>query len=246
MRRRTGLRLSKRNLINTLQVAIIIIIMDRDFQIYRQGSATGWMIVAIAGITLFLVALASGIWVYTLYSEQKTDVNGKIDLAVAAAVKKQSEEDEIKFQESFKNPRVEFVGPFEYGRVSFMYPKTWSVYVDKDGSDRGNYEAYLHPVSVPPTTKKESRYAMRLEILNKNLDDVVKQYEAKLKKGELKSSSVEFNSYTATRIDGLFEKELRGSVVLMRARDKTIRFSTDADLFKPDFEAVLNTLEYIE
>lgn len=45
---------------------------------------------------------------------------------------------------------------------------------------------------------------------------------------------------------GTFEKELRGSVVLMKVRDKTIRFSTDADTFKPDFQTILGTVKISE
>ena len=201
---------------------------------------------AICGVTLFLVASALGVWALLAYTEQKADVDGKISLAVAAGVKKQAEEDEAKFQESYKNPRIEFVGPSEYGRLSFMYPKTWSVYVEKDGTDRGDYKAYLHPVSVPSISGKDSRYALRVEILNKNFDDTLKQYESQLKKGELKSSNVEYNGNAATRLDGAFSKELRGAVVLMKVRDKTIRLSTDADSFKPDFDTLLGTVKFVE
>lgn len=238
--------MNTRNLINPLRVSIIIIIMNTTSHIFRRGSATGWMIMAICGITLFLVASALGVWALLAYTEQKADVDGKISLAVAAGVKKQAEEDEAKFQESYKNPRIEFVGPSEYGRLSFMYPKTWSVYVEKDGTDRGDYKAYLHPVSVPSISGKDSRYALRVEILNKNFDDTLKQYESQLKKGELKSSNVEYNGNAATRLDGAFSKELRGAVVLMKVRDKTIRLSTDADSFKPDFDTLLGTVKFVE
>lgn len=220
--------------------------MNITLHMFQRGSATGWMVAAVFGITLFFATSALGVWVLLAYTEQKADIDGKISLAVAAGVKKQSEEDEAKFQESYKNPRIEFVGPSEYGRVSFMYPKTWSVYIEKDGSDRGDYKAYLHPVSVPPVSSDDSRYALRLEIINKNFEDVLKQYESQLKKGELKSSNVEYNGNSVARLDGAFSKELRGVAVLMRVRDKTIRFSTDADIFKPDLEAVLDTVKYVE
>ena len=78
------------------------------------------------------------------------------------------------------------------------------------------------------------------------MDTVLNDYQSRLKKGELTSSSTEFNGISATRIDGTFEKELRGSVVLMKVRDKTIRFSTDADTFKPDFQAILSTVKISE
>ena len=95
-------------------------------------------------------------------------------------------------------------------------------------------------------SNKESRFALRIEVLNSDYDKVLGQYASLLKKGDLVSSSVEYNGNSATRLDGAFSKELRGSVVLMKVRDKTIRFSTDADTFKPDFQAVLETVKYVE
>lgn len=35
-------------------------------------------------------------------------------------------------------------------------------------------------------------------------------------------------------------------MVLMKVRDKTIRFSTDADTFKPDFQTILSTVKISE
>jgi len=214
--------------------------------LYRSGAASGWMITAIAGITLFLLVSVAAVWLFLAYSEQKTDVEGKLKVAVAEAKKEQSEEDRKQYLEESKNPRLEFVGPADYGRVSFMYPRNWSAYVDKDGSDRGDYKAYLHPSVVPSVSSRESRFALRLEILNQDFDAVLKQYEQLLKKGDLTSSTPEFNGNASTRIDGAFTKELRGSVVLMKVRDKTIRFSTDADTFKPDFQAILDTVKFVE
>lgn len=212
----------------------------------QRGSVDGWMISTIGAVVLFLIAGSLAIWAYMQYSQEKSNVDSKVALEVAKAKSEQAEADQKKFSEEAKNPRVEFVGPTEYGRVSFMYPKTWSVYINKDGSDRGTYEAYLHPVSVPSVSNSASRFALRLEIINKNFNDVLKEYDSKIKKGELTSSSVEFNGISATRIDGTFDKDLRGSVALMSVRDKTIRFSTDADTFKVDFETILSTLKIAE
>lgn len=230
----------------TLLRSISIISPMKTSSNYKKGSANPWMIVAIGGLVLFLVAGAAAVWFFLQYKEQKTDVDGKIKVAVAEGKREQMEIDDKNFQEKYKDPRLEFVGPAEYGRVSFMYPRTWSVYVDKDGSDRGDYNAFMHPVSVPPVASKDSRFALRLEIINKDYDTVLKTYEGLLKKGDLTSSTPEFNGNASTRLDGAFSKELRGSAVLMRVRDKTIRFSTDADTFKPDFEAVLNTVKFIQ
>ena len=213
---------------------------------YEQGSVDGWMIGTIGTLVLFLIAGALAIWVYMMYVQEKSDVDGRIQLAETKARSEQSEVERKKFAEEAKNPRIEFVGPSEYGRVSFMYPKTWSVYVDKDGSDRGDYKAYLHPEIVPSVSNSASRFALRVEVLNSDFDKILAQYASVLKKGDVVSSSVEYNGNSVTRLDGAFSKDLRGSVVLMRVRDKTIRFSTDADVFKPDFQTILDTVKYVE
>ena len=218
--------------------------MTRDKS--ERGSVNGWMVGTIGCLILFLIAGSLAIWAYMQYSREKSSVNSKVAIKVAEGKREQAEYDWRKCSDDAKNLRVEFVGPTEYGRVSFMYTKTWSVYIANDGSDRGDYKAYFHPVSVPSITNKNSRFALRLEIINKNMDTVLNEYQSRLKKGELTSSSTEFNGISATRIDGTFEKELRGSVVLMKVRDKTIRFSTDADTFKPDLQTILSTVKISE
>lgn len=213
---------------------------------FYQGSVDGWMIATIGFVVLFLVAGALGAWAYISYDDLRADVDAKIQQEVTEGKREQSDADYKKYQEESKNPRIEFVGPAEYGRVSFMYPRTWSVYIEQDATDRKNYVAYLHPVAVPSISNKDSRFALRLEILNKDYDEVVKEYADRLKKGELTSSTPEYNGIATTRFDGAFSKEVRGAAVLMRVRDKTVRFSTDADTFKPDFQTILETVKLAE
>ena len=132
--------------------------MTRDKS--ERGSVNGWMVGTIGCLILFLIAGSLAIWAYMQYSREKSSVDSKVAIEVAKGKSEQAESDQKKFSEEAKNPRIEFVGPAEYGRVSFMYPKTWSVYIGNDGSDRGDYKAYLHPVSVPSTTNKNSRFAL--------------------------------------------------------------------------------------
>lgn len=200
------------------------------------------MIAAIALLVLFLAAGATAIWAYVNYTDQKTNVDGKISLAEAAAKKVQAEEDEKKFAEREKNPRREFVGPTEYGRLSFDYPKTWSAYVSNDGTDRSRYEAYLNPISIPQLDRQDTRVALRIVILNEDYEEVVDQYADLVKDGALRSSNVDINGNSGVRLDGAFDKNIRGSMVILRVRDKTVTLRTDADTFRPDFDEVLKTV----
>lgn len=210
----------------------------------ERGAING-LVVAISLVGLAAVALAAlSVWLFIQYNEQKTNVDGKIAVAEAEARRAQSETDEQKFSEREKEPNREFVGPDDYGRLTFSYPKTWSVYVDNDASRGGVYEAYLNPVTVPPVNGAGQRFATRVVIEDKDYDQVLSTYESRVKAGELKSSTVSANGTTGTRYDGEFSKDIRGSVVIFKLRDKTISLFTDANTFKPDFDKLIKTIGF--
>ena len=215
--------------------------------IYRHNNEKGGIsgsLIAIIGLgVLVLVAGSFAIWAYVNYSEQKTDVDGKISLAVATAKKEQGDVDEVKFSEREKEPNRQFVGPDDYGRLTFDYPKTWSVYVAKDVSKGGTYEAYLNPVTVPPVSSTQ-QYSLRVLIEEKDYDQVVKTYESLVKKGDLRTTAASANGNSGTRLDGNFTKDIRGSAVIYKVRDKTLTLRTDADTFKPDFENIIKTINF--
>ena len=151
--------------------------MNKNF---KRGAIQGSTI-AIILLALALIAAGSiGIWSFINYREAQTNLDGKIDLAVSEAEKKQADADETKFAEREKEPNYEFAGAADYGHVGFMYPKTWSAYVAADGSDGKDYFAYLHPVTVPPvptSSKVQQRFALRVAIYNSPMDEVLKEYE---------------------------------------------------------------------
>jgi hypothetical protein len=212
---------------------------------YKQqyGGISGSMIAIIGLIVLVLGSGSAAIWAYVNYNEQKTNVDGKIDLAVAEAKKEQSDVDEEKFAEREKEPNRQFVGPEDYGRLTFMYPKTWSVYVARDVSKGGSYEAYLNPVTVPPVSNTQ-QFSLRVLIEQEDYDKVVSSYESDVEKGELRSSAASANGHNGTRLDGNFSKDIRGSAVIYKIRDKTLTIRTDADTFKPDFEKIITTIDF--
>lgn len=216
---------------------------------FEKGAANGWMIAAIGLIVAVLVAGSFAIWGMLNYQEQKTNVNEKIAIAVAEGKKDQADADEEKFAEREKEPRREFASPDDYGRLSFTYPKTWSVYVDADptaDSRFKDYEAYLNPILVPPIKIKDQRFATRVSIMNTNYDDYLAKQDRKIEKGELRSSPVTINGENGVRLDGNFSKDIRGSAVIFKVRDKTAVVQTDADTFKHDFNDLIKTIKFIK
>lgn len=211
----------------------------------QQGAVSGSLI-AIILISLASLLLAGlSVYLFLQYNEQKTNVDGKIALAEADARRQQQEVDDSKFAEREKEPNREFVGPDDYGRLTFSYPKTWSVYVEKDVSKAGGtYQAYLNPVVVPPVGSSGQQFALRVEIENDDFNDVVASYDSKVKSGDLKSSATSSNGVNGTRLDGSFDDNRRGAVVIYKLRDKTISVFTDANTFKPDFENIIKTIKF--
>lgn len=210
---------------------------------YEYGGISGSMIAIIGLSVLVVVAGSLAIWAYMSFNEQKTNVDGKIELAVAAAEKAQADKDEVKFAEREREPNRQFVGPDDYGRVTFDYPKTWSVFEATDISRGGSYEAYLNPVAVPPLGERR-QFALRVTIEEKDYDQVVKSYEELVKKGDLRNTPVSANGHNGTRLDGSFSKDIRGAAVIYKIRDKTLTLRTDADTFKPDFEKLIKTIDF--
>lgn len=214
---------------------------------YERGAINGSSI-AIAALTLLVIMFgAFGVWSYLNYAEQKANVDEKITEASAAAVLLSSEELQNKFEAAEKEPMRQFLGPSDYGRLTFDYPKTWSAYQASDISGGGGvtYEAYLNPIVVPPVSDK-TKFALRITIEQKIFDKAVEVYAPLVKKGSLKSSVYSDGTHTGTRLEGNFNKDIIGTAVLIKMRDRTLTIRTDGDVFKTDYEAILKTVSFNE
>lgn len=217
--------------------------MKKTLRKNEHGGVTGSLIaIILLGLGMVLL-IGLAIYLYIQYNEQKTNVDGKVELAVAEARRDQSEQEAEKYAEREKNPNRDFIGPEDYGRVAFKYPKTWSLYVDKDASKGGTFSAYFNPVKVPSVSTSQ-RYALRVLIEDKDYATVLKTYEGKVKRGDLKSGVTSSNGESGTRYDGAFSTNIRGAVVVYKVRDKTLSIFTDANTFKPDFEEIIKTIKF--
>jgi hypothetical protein len=209
----------------------------------EKRQVNGWLVATIILILVTTVLVALSVWLYFNFNEQKTNVDGKIETAVSAAKKNQVNLDNIKQTESEKLPNRQFVGPDDYGRVAFDYPKTWSVYIAQDATDGGTFEAYLNPVTVPPVSSSQ-QYALRVTIEQRDYDKAIASYNTSVKNGDLKASSVVADGNNGTRLDGSFSKDVRGSAVIFKIRDKTLTIQTDATTFTSDFNKLVATIKF--
>lgn len=189
-------------------------------------------------LAVFVVGLgAFGIWSFLNYQDQKNNVDAKVTAAVADAKRQQSAEDEQLFAEREKEPTRQLVGPEDLGRVTLNYPKTWSVLITKDGSNN-QYEVYMNPgVVLAPASK--NIYALRVIVEGKSYESIVAEYQDLVKKGDLKATPIAIEGKNGTRLDGNFSKDVQGSMVIFKVRDKTLRVFSESRTFQADFDNII-------
>ncbi|MCQ2570663.1 MAG: hypothetical protein MJ154_00195 [Candidatus Saccharibacteria bacterium] len=198
-------------------------------------------------IVVCLIAAAAIVFAvifFMQYNELKANYDSDKGLAVAEAVKIQEDADNASFAEREKLPFYSFTGPSDYGSISFQYPKTWNVYVESDGSNNSDFKAYFKPTQVDPIKNKDSRYALRFSILDRQYTSVQSSYESKVKNGKMTSSmfNADENRISGIKYEGEIEKDMNGIVVLIKVNDKTAIFQMDADVYRTDFETLLQGL----
>lgn len=212
--------------------------MSTKYNANQAGEVNPLLLISII-LTILVLGLGSfSIWSYVNYTDQKNNVDQKISAAVADAKRQQSTDDEAKFAEREKQPTRQFIGPDDLGRVQLNYPKTWSVYVDQDGAGASNYESYFSTGVVPPV-KGKTPYALRITIIKKPYESILQTFQEQVKKGELKSSPITLQGQTGTRLDGNFSKDIQGSMVIFKVRDKTLEVYTQSPTFVPDYNQIV-------
>lgn len=205
----------------------------------REAGAVHPLLVSSIILGLLTVIFAGfSIWAYTNYVDHRDNVATKVEAAVTKAKNEQSAADEKLYLEREKQPNLQFTGPDDLGHVTFSYPKTWSLYVAKNGSAGDGFEAYLNPVSVP-AIEDDQAYAARVVVSNDTYEDSLDDFESAVKKGDLKSAPITVNGFNGIRLDGAFSKNRSGSAVVFKVRDKTLIISTDSASFKGDFDNVI-------
>jgi len=192
---------------------------------------------------LTVVFLGLFIYMYINWQDASTDINGKIDLAVAKAENELRTTLEDEFAEKEKYPYSTFTGPSDFGSLTFEYPKTWSVYVPDDASRAEDFHAYLNPGQVN-VVQDTTVMALRVSIVNILTDEVKKEYTAKVQDNLMTVSTTIVNGTNVDVYRGELNSGLQGIVCIFKIRDKTALIQTDAMLFNDDFYRVLGTMRF--
>lgn len=188
------------------------------------------VLIAVGGIGAF-------IWAYSEMTHYRDSSEEIAYQAAEEAKKEQYMADEEAFAEKMKQPYLEFVGPADYGSISFNYPRTWSAYNIQN--DSKNYETVFFPGVIPPIDS-DTAVALRIQIINSEYEDSLSVYDSKVKNGELSASPITINQdQKGVLFDGSLNDSFKSYFVILKLRDKTLLVQTDTDKYIDDFDDIV-------
>lgn len=182
------------------------------------------------------------VWQFVQASQIRSNAQAEQDRAVAAANEELQEKLQAEFKTTLESDTSNFVGPDVLGRVTFTYPKTWSVFVETKGTNSIPLDVTMHPNAITDTTPA---FALRVQVIEEAYAEQVAEYNRSVEKGELTAKPVTYSEQNGIRFDGLLEDDVQGSVVLLPLRDKTLLLQTESNNYQQVFTAILTSLNYV-
>ena len=206
---------------------------------------TIFMVLAIVGGLIAVTFIGLFVWMYGQWNEAQTEVDNKIDVAVATAVNEKTEELENQFIEREKTPYRIFTGPADYGELTLEYPKTWSVYEAASATNGGDFEAYFNPDRVY-VVGSSTINSLRLSIKDEAYDEYVSKYDNYVKNGKMTVAVRPIGGENCNVYTGELPNtdRFQGIVAVIKLRDKTALIQTDAMVFVDDYYKILDSVKF--
>lgn len=211
----------------------------------NDSKTTLFMVLAIVGGLVAVTFIGLFIWMYSQWNTAQTDVDSKVNIAVAEAVNEKAEELENQFTEREKTPYRVFTGPADYGELTLQYPKTWSVYEAKSATSGGDFEAYFNPDRVYGTGSGTIN-SLRVIIKDQAFDNVIQNYDNSVKSGKMSLVVRPISGENANVYSGQLpnSSNFQGIVAVFKIRDKTAIVQTDAMVFADDYYKILDSIKF--
>lgn len=198
------------------------------------------LVTAIIATILAVIFLVLFVWAYQKYINQRDDVQAQIDSAVDQALVEKTQNLEAEFETERNSVTDTFRTNDSIANVSFAYPKHWSQYLVENERSTTQIEAIFHPEVV----QKDKVYALRLKIIQSNYDDVLDDFQTRIKRGEVKATPIKSNNISGVRLEGAYERDRNGSLVLFPIRDKTLFLSTESTDYSKAYESIIQSLSF--
>ncbi|HEY5806104.1 MAG TPA: hypothetical protein VIS56_01810 [Candidatus Saccharimonadales bacterium] len=206
----------------------------------QSGYVSSMLISLIVAIMLLFGAIGFGAWAFAGRQDYKNNSDKKAAKAAEASKEATQAADAAKYAEESKSPLKTHKAPDQFGGVTVQYPRTWSGYVNEDGSGSTPVDDYFHPSVVPATgRKKGTAYALRIQVVEQTYDRVVDSFSDDVENKKVSASPVtlpKVSSAIGTRFDGEIEDEKQGVMVVLPMRNLTLKIWTESKDYQSDFE----------
>jgi hypothetical protein len=198
-------------------------------------------------IFLGLGMVLFGVLAVIAFSDNE-NIHATLDQRVASAQSQAKEEQ--KQQDAEENRKANDLPYRLYkaeaidGGFQLQIPKTWSLYVGRNSSGTTQVDLAADPNVVIQNLGPGAlnTHAFRLQLLRKNQTEIVKSYDAGIKKKKLSSKGITVSGIPATQFDGEIDSQRHnGSVVVLAVRDKTMILSTEDPKYRDEFNKILST-----
>jgi hypothetical protein len=201
------------------------------------GAINGLIVSLISTIVLLLGSAGFGVWAYLERQDYKNNSDAKAKQASETTAKRVASEKDNEFVEREKEPYKQYAGPSDLGSVAFSYPKTWSGHATIKGSE-SNF--VFHPNVV--SGDQGAVHALRITISQRKYSEVVKEFNSDIKQGKARATVYrlpKINNVTGVRIDGQYDENKNGSVIILPLRDKTIKIAAESKDFIGDLNKII-------
>lgn len=211
-----------------------------NFQLPQEKKPHTTLVIGLlSGLAVILLALL--IWVFTLYTEQKNNVDQIAQERINAALEEQQAQLQAEFKQQTEAKVTRYQGPEVVGQPSFEYPKAWSLYVDQDPGGDALFSVAAHPEEVNTSTQQ---FALRFRAIDASYDAVLARYDGAISEGTVRSKPIKSNGVTGVRLTGEVYQDRNGSMVIFGVRDKTIMLWTESSDYTNVFNRAVESLTF--
>ncbi len=213
-----------------------------------QPSSALSVIGVIAACVIAAVAVVFAVQKQMLLNGLTNEIAVRKEKEISSAKAAQKEADNEAFERKASETLKTFTGPTELAMINFYYPKDWNVHIANTGSSSSGgvvYQVYFNPEFIPPTSDKTSRYALRLEVVNKSMDAVQAEFDKLVDKNQMTKQIMQTDSgIQGMRYDGEYGGFGMSSVVVFKVgtTGKTAIMRTDGNDNKGAYEKIIKSV----
>ena len=204
----------------------------------HNGAVSGLGASLILSLILLFTAIGFAAWAFISRQDYKTNVDTKISAAVEEAKADTSAKKEAEFAEASKKPFKIYRGPEVYGSVVTEYPKTWSGYVEDNGTGIAVVNGYFAPGVVPSIHDRNSVFALRFQLLNQTYSQVLQGFAGQQQAGKLSVKAYalpKLPNIVGVQLTGQLSDQRNVTMVVLPFRAQTLQIWTEGNEYLSDF-----------